>query len=428
MARTLTRTRLPIDRWAEILGMDPRHFNQVTTAAKSVTTCSTVWKQYAWQENDQVGREDVALAIQQAERMIEDLVHYKLLPGWSVDERITVTKAAIPEVINVGLLNSRGFRQTFKSDFGHIISGGIESKTAIEAGAGVVYSDEDGDGYPETATITATIPASVAITNPDEVAVYFPGESGNDDWEIRPLINPLTRRRSVSIVGSTITIVCQRELLVDPDLWNALNPGPVDGDNDANFVATVDVFWHRNDPQQQVTLMWSPRLGDSCNCGDSTCPSCAHSTQVGCLLAQDFRQGIFSFRPGTFDSSDETFTAVNPAVGRAPDHLRTWYYSGLRDMGRDAPNLEMDPQWERAVTYLSITLLTRPLCGCNNLQQLAKRMTEDLAANVAAGEVSQSFQLNDSILNSPWGTMRGAIFAWNMSKMDGRQIGQAVAL
>lgn len=278
MARTRTRTRLPLDRWAEILGMDPRHFNQVTTAAKQVTTCSTVWKQYAWQENDQVGREDVALAIQQAERMIEDYLHYRLLPGWSVDERITVTKAAIPEVINTGFRNSRGFQQTFKSDFGHIISGGIESKVVIEAGAGVVYTDEDGDGYPETATITATIPASVAITDPDEVAVYFAGEGANDDWEIRPLNNPLTRRRSVVITGSTIVIVAQRELFVDPDLWNALDPGPVDGNVDANFVATVDVYRHRNDPQQQVTLMWSPRLGDSCNCADATCPTCAHST------------------------------------------------------------------------------------------------------------------------------------------------------
>ncbi|KKM25075.1 hypothetical protein LCGC14_1598590 [marine sediment metagenome] len=55
-------------------------------------------------------------------------------------------------------------------------------------------------------------------------------------------------------------------------------------------------------------------------------------------------------------------------------------------------------------------------------------LEEDLAANVAAGDVSQSFQLNDSILNSPWGTMRGAIWAWNVAKGDGRQIGQAVAL
>lgn len=429
MARARTPTGLPLDRWAEILGMDPRHFNQVTTSAKTVNTCALVWKQYAWQESAQVGREDVALAIQQAERLIEDYVGYNLVPRWSVDERITVTRAGIPEVINTSLLTARRFGMTFKARHGHIISGGIESKVVIEAGAGVVYTDDDGDGYPETATITATIPASVAITNPDEVAVYFPGESAHDDWELRPLNNPFTRRRSVTIVGSTITIVMQRELLVDPDLWNALDPGAVDGDNDANFVATVDVYWHRNDPQQQVTLMWSPRQGDSCNCGDATCPSCAHSTQVGCLLAQDFRQGIWSFRPATFNSTTELFTATSPVVGRNPDHLRTWYYSGFQDERRDAPRLEMESQWERAVTYLSLTLLTRPLCGCNNIQQLAKRMTEDVAAQVSSGDLSQSFQLTDRIMDAQWGTMRGALFAWQLANsMSDRKIGQAVAL
>lgn len=429
MARAGTPTRLALDRWAEILGIDPRHFNQITTDAKPATVCSQVWKQFAWQEANQVGREDVALAIQQAELMIEDYVGYNLLPAWTVDERVTVAKAAIPEVINVALLNARRFQPTFKTRNGHVVSGGIEAKVVIEAGAAVVYTDVDGDGYPETATITATIPASVSITNTQEVAVYFPGEAAHDDWEIRPLNSPLTHRRSVTIVGSTITIVMQRELLVDPDLVNALQPVAVDGDVDANFLATVDVYQHRNSPEQQVTLMWSPREGDDCNCGDTTCPTCAHSTQAGCLLAQDFRSGIFSFRPGAFDSSDETFSALAPAVGRVPDNLRVWYYSGLQSHRRDAPLLEMDAQWERAVSYLSMTLLTRPLCGCNNIQDLAKRMTQDVAAQVAGGDSSLSFQLSDRAIDSPWGTMRGAIFAWNLANsMSDRKIGEAVAL
>ncbi len=85
MARTNSPTKLPIDRWAEILGMDPRHFNQITTSAKAVTTCDVVWKQFAWQENAQISREDVALGVLQAERMIEDYVGYHLVPSWEVD-------------------------------------------------------------------------------------------------------------------------------------------------------------------------------------------------------------------------------------------------------------------------------------------------------------------------------------------------------
>ena len=89
----------------------------------------------------------------------------------------------------------------------------------------------------------------------------------------------------------------------------------------------------------------------------------------------------------------------------------------------------MDPVWARAVTYLSLTFMTRPLCGCNNIQQLARRMTEDLAAVVSSVSVSQSFRINDRMLNNPWGTMRGAVYAWQVaSSMSDRKIGQAVAL
>ncbi len=425
MARATTRTKLSLDRWAEIIGLDPRHFNQVTTPAKPSTVCSSVWKQFAWQESNLVSREDVALAIQESERLIEDYVGYNLLPDWTVDERINVTPAAIPEVVNVSLLTARRFPFTVKAGRAHLISGGIQAKTVVLAGAGVTYTDEDADGYPETATITA----ATTVTDPDEIAVFIPGENGDDDWELRPLNNPLTRRRDVTITAGVVTIVMAREQLVDPDLTLALDPTDVAGDNDANFLATVDVYRRRNDPQTQATLMWSPREGDLCNCSDSTCPSCARSTQVGCLLTQNFRQGIFSFSPATFNSATETFTATEPAIGRVPDHVRLWYFSGLQDQRRLAPTLEMEPQWERAVAYMAATKLTRELCSCNNIQSFFRRMTEDLGVNVSSGDQSTSYNIPDALLGNPWGSMRGAIQAWQLANsMSDRKVGQAVAL
>ncbi len=429
MARSDIQTHLSLDRWAEIIGLDGRHFNQIVTAAKPNTSCTVVWKQFAWQENHQLSREDVALAIQTAEGLIEDQVGYHLLPTWEVDERIAMTKAAIPEVINVSLLTARRFPTTFRVRRGHIISGGIETKNLVEAGAVVVYTDDDGDGYPEVATITATIPASVTLTDPDEVAVFVSGEGGHNDWEIRPLKSPVSRRRSVTISGSTITIVMQRELLADPDLTLALNPTAIDGNDDTQFSSTVDVYQRRNDPQQMATLMWAPREGDLCNCADSSCVTCAQSLGVGCLVANNFRQGIFSVNPASFASATETFTAAEPTVRRAPDNLRVWYYSGFQDKGADAPTLEMEGQWERAVTYLSMTYLTRFLCECQNVQNFVRRMTEDVGAVVATGTSASSFRISDRTLNNPWGTMRGAILAWQIANgTGGRTIGQAVAL
>lgn len=423
MARARTKTKLSLDRWAEILGIDPRHFNQVTTSAKPPNLCSQVWKQYAWQENAQVGREDVALAISMAEQMFEAEVKYKLLPDWQVDERAHLTKAGFPNVLNISSQDARGFPMTINTLFAHLVSGGIEGKTLIQAGVGVTYSDEDGDGYPETATIAV----ATTVTDPEQIAVYFPGENGRDDWEVRPLNNPLTRRRDVTIVGGVATIVVTREQLVDPDLWNALEPEAVNGNLDPNFLSTVDVYRHFNDPQQAVTLLWSPR-GSLCDCASGTCPTCAHSTQTGCLIINDHRIGSFHFRPATWNAVTEQFDSASFVVGRNPDNARLWYYAGFRDMSKDAPNLEMDTQLELAIAYLSLTLMRRAVCGCNNIQELFRQMNQDLALNLGTDAGSESFQLSDRVLLNPWGTKRGAQAAWTIAQSGNRKIGQAVAL
>ena len=423
MARSGFRTSLALDTWAQILGIDPRHFNQVVTPSKPLTTCSRVWKQYLWQESDQISREAVSIAIAEAERMISEHIGYNLQPTWAVDERARITVPAIPDVMNISGLSPRGFPMSQQAQKNHFISGGIEAKTLIVAGAAVVYTDEDGDTYPETATVTV----ATTVTDPAQIAVYFPGEDGRDEWEVKPLNNPITRRRSVTIAAGVATIVMAREQLVDPDLWNALDPQEVPGDADVNFLATVDVYRHFNDPQQQVTLMWSPRPS-LCDCGTTTCPTCAHSTQTGCLVAKDFRTGRVYFQPAEWNATTEQFDSRNFAVGRMPDNLRLWYYSGFQDTRKDAPTLEMDDDLARAVVYFSLTFLMQPVCGCSNIENVAKSMREDLAANIASPSASLSFQISDRILDNPFGTKRGAIYAWRVVNSQQRTIGQAVAL
>ena len=81
------------------------------------------------------------------------------------------------------------------------------------------------------------------------------------------------------------------------------------------------------------------------------------------------------------------------------------------------------------MTYLSLTLLLRPFCGCDNVKELSRIMTEDLAATVSSGDRSVSFSLSDTNLNNPWGTKRGAIYAWRLAnQMSDRRIGRAVVL
>lgn len=427
MTTGMPRTLLPIDRWAFLLGINPLHFNQVITSAMPQTICGHPWKSFAFQESGQVSRTDVAFAIQDAERMIANYVGYSLLPDWTADERMPTVQPARPGLLNLTGRNITGFRNTVQLSQGQFISGGIEAKDLIDAAAAIVYTDADGDGYPETATVTVNIPASGAAhtTEPCDLAVYYPGEDADDAWEVRPL-------RSVSIAGGVATIVMWRQQLVLPELLEALVPEAVDGDDAANFLTTVDVYRHWNDPQQQVQFLWSPLPwgSDACgSCGDSDCVSCTAYSQYGCLLGNNYRLGLVHFEPGTWDADAAGFVNGGYAVGRQPDRLRLWYYSGFQDNKQACPTLQMSPVWERAVAYLALALLNRTLCGCNNLDALAQHYQEDLALVESTAAQARSYNLgNGNVTTNPFGSLRGAVYAWRVASGDGRVIGRAVNL
>ncbi len=416
MARTETPTLLPLDRWAQIVGLDPRHFNQITTAADPPTVCSTVWKQFNWQDAGQLGREDVAQAIKEAEDTISQFLGYRLKPTWDVDERHPTPQPLSRDAIALTGLDLRGFAQTIQANKGFIISGGLEGKTVILAGAAVVWTDPDGDGYNELGTII--VPTTV--TEPCEIVVYYPGEAAADEWEIEPL-------RSVVIAGGTATITIDRHQAVDASLLEALQPTAVDGNVDGNFLATVDVFRHFNDPQQQVQFLWR-QFGSGCNCGTDTCVICGWNTQFGCLTPTNHRSGLFAYRPGTFDAVTQDFDSAAFSISRLPDNLRLWYYAGYqspnRTYPRNCPRIEMDSAWERAVAYYALALIDRNLCDCNNIQKAAEHWSEDLALEIEQG----SYQLSQRVLDNPLGTRRGAIHAWERIIQPGQRKGQAVLL
>ncbi len=315
---------------------------------------------------------------------------------------------------------------------GRFISGGIEAKTLIEAGAAVVYSDADLDGYPETATVIV----NTTVTDPAELAVYYPGEGADDGWEIRPL-------RSQVIVAGVATLVMWRHQLPLPELLEALVPEAIDGDDNANFLTTVDVYRHWNDPQQQVQFLWSPLplwfadgIGGFASQGcdfcagvgglGGICPACQAATQWGCLLGRDYDQGIVHYSPAVWDPEQGAYQRSLWAGWRAPDRLRLWYYAGWQDQRQKLPTLQMEPSWARAVTYLALTLLTREMCNCNNLQALVRHWREDLALEDSSPTGSTRFQIDKRPLGNPFGTTRGAIFAWQNANRTGRSRGLAV--
>ncbi|NIM48327.1 MAG: hypothetical protein GTO22_03560, partial [Gemmatimonadales bacterium] len=97
MARATTPTWIPLDRWAELLGISPIHFNGMYIDLGPSGDCGDTWYQNAWQQTDFVSREDVAVAIREAEMKIASELGYFMLPDWVIDERKKTVRPVRPE-------------------------------------------------------------------------------------------------------------------------------------------------------------------------------------------------------------------------------------------------------------------------------------------------------------------------------------------
>lgn len=412
MTRATTLTKLSLDRWAAIIGLNPIHFNRITTSLSPDTACNSgedFWMQWPYMDASKVSIEDLASAIQEAEGMLESVVGYPLLPTWIIDEQRLTERAAIREDYGRGF-NPRFAGKSVRTRWGHIITAGQKAKSVISAGAAIVRSDADGDGWAETATVT--VASTVAV---DEVGVYFAGNSGADEWEVRPV--------QVVASGGNLLITFKIWQTPDPNLWERLSTDPtaIDGDVPGNFEATVDVYRVYNDPQSQLTMLWEPDTYGACGCCADDCAVCTLGAQTGCMHIRDTRLGFFAYTGAEWSSEASTFSASAFAICREPDRMRLWYKAGNKwetNDPRKRVSHDVDPYWEKAIAYLSITLLAREVCACNNTEHFIDYWREDLARNGS----NVSYQNERQQIENPFGTMRGAVYAWQRTQAEERII------
>lgn len=431
IARTspLIYTCLAPTRFAEIAGITPPHFwgaagnnyfpvsfdvNDTSTIAahKFNTSCDQLFFHWAWQAGDRVGRWDISQAIHNAEEDVENILGYPLCRKWVEGEIHTYPQHYRKDVYPVGMLNVRGQHKAVRLKKGKFIQGGRRSTAEVTSSVAVVYSDEDGDGYDETATIaTAT-----TLTDACEIKVYFAGQGGVKEWEIR-------RPRSVVLSGGTITFVFDAWLLLDPDLQNVYprtgGVSPINLETVGNYETTVDVFREFNDfTQASAQLFWEPQpianaaiVGLGCSqCGGSGCVACSLTAQDGCIHVRDTDLGLIVPQPATYNTTTGQWDPVNPTVCRDPDQVKFWYYAGELS-NRFLSGFECDPlsqYWAETIAWLATARLRRELCDCGPAKAFSKELQTDLAFAGRAGR----HQVNFSDLDNPFGTMVGEIKAW----------------
>lgn len=427
MAIASTPTLLSLDRFAEIMGVNPMHFNGAVAPdidgqpMPVDNSCTALWYRYAWQANDRVSWEDLAREIANAEQELEEYLGYPLAPRWVTNEPHIYPRGQHRELYGNGY-DLRGQPKTVQLDKGKVLQGGQRASDVVEAGVALVFSDDDGDGFEETVTVTVTLPATV--TDLREVKIYYPGESGDPTWEIRPA-------RTKSLSGTTCTMTFWSWQFITPGNFNRFPT--VAGLDAVNIstpssvcVATVDVYREYNDfTEPGVVFYWE----NVCNaCSGSSCPICGYSSQNGCLLQKDPADGVVWVKPGTYSATNEQWQDVDTWVENVePDLLAAHYYAGAQS-DRYRASLEWSPMpndLARAVAYMTVARLEREFCNCGNVGSLTDYLRNDLARNERGGV---SYTTPFELLENPLGTRRGEVMAFQLLKQPGKRVANVAVI
>lgn len=410
MARASIFTLLSLDHWAKILGVNPAHFNSAagTSVMPLSSSCNDLWMQYSWQASDQVSREDLARAIYDAERDIANTLGYWPAPRWLSKEMHRYPQYYRPDMRGNGY-NVQGQFKSLIPKYGKFIRAGRRAVSLVDDAVTVTYSDPDGDGFNELATVTA----ATSLTDACEIKVYFTSKAGAQEWEIRPA-------KTKTVSGGSFTATFDSWQLINPDLWEALTT-EVEGNRAISltasvYVSTVDVYREYTDfTEPSAEFSWEPEpsrgLVFPCSsCGGSGCLACENTTQDGCLHVRDVERGIVVPTPATYDEDEASWQGASWTECREPDTVKIWYYAGELSERylRGETHEPLSDYLAHTIAMLATGRLERDICACNNAHVLARDWRKDLAFS----DETDSYQISEDDLDNPFGTKKGEVMAW----------------
>ena len=425
----------PLESWRQSIGYHPWHFWGMSddNLIKLASACNRAIPNYAWQDADMPSREALRQAIMTAETRLREHLHF------SVGKRFVRETLTYPR--------PRDRRQQFGASVGsearwlplqvsenYVQSVGIEAIDYIQADSAVVLSDEDGDTYQDTFTLTA----STTVTDPDEIAVYFAsadrlnGEPISENYRIAPI--------SVKIDSGTLTIKGPAWILVKPIKYEGLNARSIDPATVGTYATVLDVCRRYCDPTgttldtAQAVLVWEtspfPRWAICCDNGvtfaDGSADPAAEAYAIARVGIRDGRLGAVYAGNAVYDATTEKWSGANWGLQRQPDRVIIRYQAGVPiDALADVDNGSyLLGKWDKIVSRLACAELNQRQWACDEANQEIYRWQFNLATT--GGANGEQYRISEGNLSNPFGTAAGAIYAWNQVKHLG--INRAVLL
>ena len=382
MSRADTPTLLSLDHYSEILGLDPRHFNQMKcNAFPVVSTCESIWYQYDWMDKGKASREGLARAIAQAEQMIMNELEFSPAPRWFEAEKHTYPRQD-RVLTNYGTIyypaQNQDRRKTVTTRYGYFIEGGRKKIDAIGSNRPVQYIDLDGDGFKEIARVTVPyINANTSLTK--EGIGVFPSTDTDEIKRIRGL--------KIGLTNTQVIIEGQSSQFVHPINWQI--DAAINGDDATVFLDEVFVYYIHTSEQgtsfAPVVFEWERSTEIN------------FVTASGVLRARNPNLGIVTLVPAVWDSATSTWLAAYFNITDEPYYANLYYRAGfpVNYQGR------MAAPFDRAVAALATSLLTEPICGCGGSEKLAQEWQSRPTSPVAFEQ-----------LTAPFGPKNGAWEAW----------------
>lgn len=408
-------TALSLEGWRRVFGHMPWHFWGMAddNVLRVTADCASVVKEYAWMQADSAGRQDILFAIASAERILTEYLSFR--PGAVYAEAaMPWPRPADARMVRNGWSDPQGRWMNVALPEAHVIALGVETRDLI-ATVSVTYSDPNGDGVSELATITTP----TSVTDADQIAVYFqasdrlPGDPLSEQYRIRPL--------SVSIAAGVATITGPSYLFVRPINYQTVAPQDNDIDLDPADpgVLASDVSVYRrytNTAGQTVSdsqgvIIWETRPCHGwwccCGCQDANQGSpydpAATAQAVARVGIRDAGRGVVIPAASVYDSTAGTWATFPWSFCTQPDRVLVRYLAGI-----PLVNGDMRSDWAMVTARLAAAELARPICDCVESNRALAYWQTDLAIT----SDTESYTVSPADLDCPWGSRRGHIQAW----------------
>lgn len=393
-----------LNKWFELMGLHPWHSWQLANQLIPINSaCNASVFESAWQAADRVGRSDIRRAIARAEDLFKQYTNYEARPKYKTatlpwatmgDYRITRFVDSNPYGRWLGYQLPEGYIRAL--GYQHTIDHGQHD---------VVYTDEDGDGLYETATLTVN---HLDYESLDEILIEFvPGDYlyEGDANRVYP--------RHVFSTGNHTTIVMDTPTLIKPILAtraivSTLDPSILPPNVKSPFPRHLNVSRQYCDPDgttidtAQAVLIWETAPFPAwarpwSSFGTITQDPSALAYAIARGNIRNSRQGIVYAGESVYDDATGTWTGnVGFAECRPPDRVLYRYLAGVDDYNTDI-----------VISRLAAAELSKPICACSQ----AQRMVSEWQIDISRTSRDESYIMASDI-NNPLGVKRGHLYAW----------------